>query len=57
LLALLSECQRFSELSGGSFDDTVQPLWNVYAAHFFGSEPLGIPTGKWTLPRAVGISK
>src|SRR5260370_21160658 len=28
-LALLSECQRFSELSGGAFDVTVQPLWNV----------------------------
>ena len=39
LLALLSECQRFSELSGGAFDVTVQPLWNVYAAHFFGSNP------------------
>jgi thiamine biosynthesis lipoprotein len=37
LLMLLAECQRFSELSGGAFDVTVQPLWNVYAAHFFGS--------------------
>ena len=37
LLALLSECQRFYELSGGAFDVTVQPLWEVYAAHFFGS--------------------
>ena len=37
LLALLSECQRFYQLSGGAFDVTVQPLWEVYAAHFFGS--------------------
>ena len=37
LLALLSQCQRFYELSGGAFDVTVQPLWEVYAAHFFGS--------------------
>jgi FAD:protein FMN transferase len=37
LLTLLAECQRFSELSGGAFDVTVQPLWNVYAAHFFGT--------------------
>jgi FAD:protein FMN transferase len=38
LLALLSQCQRFYELSGGGFDVTVQPLWNLYAAHFFGSQ-------------------
>jgi FAD:protein FMN transferase len=37
LLTLLSECQRFYELSGGAFDVTVQPLWDLYAAHFFGS--------------------
>jgi FAD:protein FMN transferase len=37
LLVLLAECLRFSELSDGAFDVTVQPLWNVYAAHFFGS--------------------
>ncbi|MBV8089159.1 MAG: FAD:protein FMN transferase [Alphaproteobacteria bacterium] len=36
-LTLLSECQRFYELSGGAFDVTVQPLWDLYAAHFFGS--------------------
>jgi thiamine biosynthesis lipoprotein len=38
LLALLWQCQRFYDLSGGGFDVTVQPLWNLYAAHFFGSE-------------------
>src|SRR5262249_50088533 len=37
LLVLLAQSQRFSELSDGAFDITVQPLWNVYAAHFFGS--------------------
>jgi thiamine biosynthesis lipoprotein len=37
LLTLLSQCQRFFELSGGAFDVTVQPLWDLYAAHFFGS--------------------
>src|SRR5215469_12904225 len=51
LLALLSECQRFSELSGGAFDVTVQPLWNVYAAHFFGSER---PSPQGPEPRAIG---
>ena len=50
LLALLSECQRFSELSGGAFDVTVQPLWNIYAAHFFGSES---PSPQGPEPRAV----
>jgi thiamine biosynthesis lipoprotein len=35
LLALLSQCQRLSALSGGAFDVTVQPLWNLYATHFF----------------------
>jgi thiamine biosynthesis lipoprotein len=50
LLALLSECQRFSELSGGAFDVTVQPLWNVYAAHFFGSQS---PWPQGPEPRAI----
>lgn len=27
--------QRFSELSGGAFDISVQPLWQLYAAHFW----------------------
>lgn len=31
---LLAEAQRFSELSGGAFDVTVQPLWQLYAAYF-----------------------
>jgi FAD:protein FMN transferase len=31
---LLAEAQRFGELSGGAFDVTVQPLWQLHAAHF-----------------------
>lgn len=31
---LLEACQRMSALSGGGFDVTVQPLWDLYAAHF-----------------------
>ncbi len=27
--------RRFSELSGGAFDISVQPLWQLYAAHFW----------------------
>jgi thiamine biosynthesis lipoprotein len=32
---LLSAGRQFSELSGGAFDISVQPLWELYAAHFW----------------------
>jgi FAD:protein FMN transferase len=50
LLALLAQCRRFSELSDGAFDITVQPLWNLYAAHFFGS---AAPSPQGPEPRAI----
>ncbi len=31
----LTAGRRFSELSNGAFDITVQPLWQLYAAHFW----------------------
>jgi thiamine biosynthesis lipoprotein len=34
LVQLLSDCERFSRATGGAFDVTVQPLWELYAAHF-----------------------
>ncbi|HVW36154.1 MAG TPA: FAD:protein FMN transferase, partial [Pirellulales bacterium] len=35
----ISAGRRFGELSGGAFDISVQPLWQLYAAHFWtGSE-------------------
>jgi len=34
LRLLLAESRRFGVLSGGAFDVTVQPLWQLYAAHF-----------------------
>jgi len=34
LLRLLSESRRYSELTAGMFDPTVQPLWQLYAGHF-----------------------
>jgi thiamine biosynthesis lipoprotein len=37
LLTVLSQCQTLSALSDGAFDVTVQPLWTLYAAHFFGN--------------------
>jgi thiamine biosynthesis lipoprotein len=34
LRIVLAEALRISELSGGALDVTVQPLWELYAAHF-----------------------
>jgi thiamine biosynthesis lipoprotein len=35
LRALVEESQRFSVLSSGAFDISVQPLWRLYEAHFW----------------------
>jgi FAD:protein FMN transferase len=35
LRALIEESQRFGTLSAGAFDISVQPLWQLYAAHFW----------------------
>ena len=35
LRALMEESQRFSVLSAGAFDISVQPLWRLYEAHFW----------------------
>jgi FAD:protein FMN transferase len=50
LLTLLSRCRHMSELSGGAFDVTVQPLWELYAAHFFGRAS---PSADGPDPRAI----
>jgi thiamine biosynthesis lipoprotein len=50
LLLVLAECQRLSALSGGAFDVSVQPLWNVYAEHFFGG---GARTQEGPEPRVI----
>ena len=34
LVRLLSEARAMSEVTSGAFDVTVQPLWELYAAHF-----------------------
>jgi FAD:protein FMN transferase len=36
---LLSTSQRYAELTGGLFDPTVQPLWDLYASHFSQDNP------------------
>jgi thiamine biosynthesis lipoprotein len=43
LLRLLAECTRLNRLTDGAFDATVQPLWEVYAAHF--NQPNANPAG------------
>lgn len=43
LVELLGQCERFSRLTGGAFDATVQPLWTLYATHF--SKPYADPAG------------
>jgi thiamine biosynthesis lipoprotein len=35
LRKLVEESQRLSDLSGGAFDISVQPLWRLYEAHFW----------------------
>ena len=35
LVGLVETGRRFSELSGGAFDISVQPLWRLYEAHFW----------------------
>jgi FAD:protein FMN transferase len=34
MLSLLDHSNRFSELTGGAFDVSMQPLWALYAEHF-----------------------
>lgn len=43
LTHLLGDCRRFSRMTDGAFDVTVQPLWRLYAEHFArpGADPAG----------------
>ena len=45
LLRVMNESARYHALTGGAFDVTVQPLWDLYAAHFEGpdADPAGPP--------------
>lgn len=45
---LLADARHYGDLSGGSFDVTVQPLWNLYSRHFHDSpnDALGPDPGK-----------
>ncbi len=35
---VFSAGRQFSDLSGGAFDISVQPLWQLYAGHFWGTD-------------------
>ena len=39
MVALLKQSLIFSDLTGGAFDPTVQPLWRLYADHFASDRP------------------
>ncbi len=39
LVRVLSESAQFHALTEGAFDVTVQPLWDLYAAHFSQTDP------------------
>lgn len=43
LVDLLSRSMACTEITGGAFDVTIQPLWQLYAAHFAkpGADPYG----------------
>ena len=43
MVDILIKSRRFNELTKGSFDPTVQPLWELYATHF--SDPRSDPMG------------
>ena len=39
MVALLQTSLRFAEITGGAFDPTVQPLWQLHADHFSSGKP------------------
>lgn len=55
LVRVLSESRRYSLMSGGAFDVTVQPLWDVYAEHF--SKPDASPDGPAPEALAAAVTK
>lgn len=55
LVRVLSESRRYSLMSDGAFDVTVQPLWDVYARHF--SNPGASPDGPRPEALAAAVAK
>jgi thiamine biosynthesis lipoprotein len=54
LVRLLGDSERYSRLTDGAFDATVQPLWRLYEAHFGQSEP--DPAGPPATARAAAVA-
>ena len=55
LVELLGRSVDFSEMTGGAFDVTVQPLWDLYAAHF--SRPDADPAGPSRQELAAALAR
>jgi thiamine biosynthesis lipoprotein len=55
LVQVLAESRRFGDMTGGAFDVTVQPLWDLYAAHF--SQPRASPDGPSAEARAAAVAR
>jgi FAD:protein FMN transferase len=56
LRALMEEGRRFSVLSAGAFDVTVQPLWRLYEAHFWSGKAGEVGAGD-ILARARDVAQ
>jgi thiamine biosynthesis lipoprotein len=54
LVTVLSQCQVLSSLSRGAFDVSVQPLWTLYATHFFGG---AAPLAEGPSPHAIELAR
>ncbi|MCW2239051.1 FAD:protein FMN transferase [Azospirillum canadense] len=55
LVVLLTEAKRYGDLSGGAFDITVQPLWELHARHFAAADadPAGPPEDRVAAARTL----
>lgn len=55
LVRLLAQAAAFGRNTGGAFDPTVQPLWQLYAGHFTrpSADPAGPPAGSVRAARAL----
>jgi FAD:protein FMN transferase len=55
LVRILADSQRYGELTGGAFDVTVQPLWDLYARHF--ARPGASPDGPLAEAIAAAVAR
>ena len=55
LVVVLGEAKRYGDLTGGAFDVTVQPLWDLHARHFAApdADPAGPPDAAVAAARAL----